>query len=70
MRSFHSLSDSQVATLEPYRLRVIPSEGTTAEALAARMPYRDHQMERLLTLNGVDNPAALMRLAQIKIVQP
>jgi predicted Zn-dependent protease len=69
-RSFHSLSDAQVATLEPYRLRVISSEGTTAEALAARMPYRDHQMERLLTLNGVDNPAALMRLAQVKIVQP
>lgn len=69
-RSFHSLSDAQVAALEPFRLRVISPAGATAAGLASRMPYRDHQMERLLTLNGVDNPRALMRLAQIKIVQP
>ena len=68
-RSFHSLSDAQVAALEPFRLGVISSAGTTAAALAARMPYRDHQMERLLTLNGVTDPAALMRLPQIKIVR-
>jgi predicted Zn-dependent protease len=69
-RSFHSLSDSQAAALEPFRLRVISPAGSTAAALAARMPYRDHQMERLLTLNGVISPTALMRLAQVKIVQP
>ena len=68
-RSFHSLSDAQVAALEPFRLGVISSAGTTAAALAAHMPYRDHQMERLLTLNGVTDPAALMRLPQIKIVR-
>jgi predicted Zn-dependent protease len=69
-RSFHNLSDAQVAALEPFRLRVISPAGATAAAIASRMPYRDHQLERLLTLNGVGNPAALTRLAQIKIVQP
>lgn len=69
-RSFHSLSDAQVAALEPYRIRVISPAGSTPASLAAQMPYRDHQMERLLTLNGVSSPAELMQLGQIKIVRP
>ncbi len=69
-RSFHTLSDAQAAALRPLSLHVISSAGTSAEALAIRMPYRDHQMERLLTLNGVDHPAELMQLPQIKVVEP
>ncbi|SKA03283.1 Putative Zn-dependent protease [Enhydrobacter aerosaccus] len=69
-RSFHTLSEAEAAALQPLRLHVVPSAGTSPEALAARMPYRDYKMDRLLTLNGVDQPAALMRLPQVKIVQP
>ncbi len=69
-RSFRTLSPKEAAALRPYRLHVISSAGTTAAELAAKMPYRDYRMERLTTLNGVDTPAELMHLAQIKIVEP
>ena len=38
--------------------------------LAAQLPYGDLRLERLLVLNGVDTPAELARLSQIKIVEP
>jgi predicted Zn-dependent protease len=70
VRSFRTLPASEAQTVQPYRLHVVPAAGTTAAALAARMPYRDLRMERLTTLNGVDTPAELMRKAEIKIVGP
>jgi predicted Zn-dependent protease len=69
-RTFRSLSDAEAAALRPYRLRVVPTAGTTAAQLAQRLPYPDYRMERLLLLNGVDNGAELMRLAQVKIIEP
>jgi predicted Zn-dependent protease len=69
-RSFHSLSDTDVAALRPLRLHVVSTAGESAAALAARLPYPDHRMQRLLTLNGVDQPDALMRLPQIKTIVP
>lgn len=69
-RTFHSLSDAEAAALRPYRLRVVPSAGSTAQQLAQRLPYADLRMERLLVLNGVDNGADLLRLPQVKIVEP
>jgi predicted Zn-dependent protease len=68
--SFHSLSDSDDATLRPLRLRVIATAGISAAALAAALPYTDHRMQRLLTMNGVDRPDALMQFRQIKTVVP
>jgi hypothetical protein len=38
--------------------------------LAARLPYSDLRMDRLLTLNGVDDGAALMRRPEAKTVEP
>lgn len=70
VRSFHTLSEQEAAALKPYRLRVVPSAGTTAAALAQRLPYPDHRMLRLLTLNGVEQPAALLARPQVKIVEP
>jgi predicted Zn-dependent protease len=69
-RTFRSLSDAEAAALRPYRLRVVPTAGTTAAQLAQRLPYPDYKMERLLLLNGVDNGAELMRLPQVKTVEP
>jgi predicted Zn-dependent protease len=69
-RTFHTLSNAEASSLRPYRLRVIAPAGASAAQLAQRMPYDDFRMERLLLLNGVDSPAALARLAQVKIVEP
>ncbi|MBS0519810.1 MAG: hypothetical protein JSR90_14050, partial [Proteobacteria bacterium] len=69
-RTFHTLSDAEAAALQPRRLHVISSAGVSPEALARRMPYRDHRLDRLLTLNGVTTPEALLRFAQIKIIEP
>ena len=40
------------------------------QQLAQRLPYTDYKMERLLLLNGVDNGAELLRLPQVKIIEP
>jgi predicted Zn-dependent protease len=69
-RTFRTLSNAEAAALRPYRLRVIAPAGATAQQLAARMPYGDFKMERLLVLNGADSPADLARRAQVKIVVP
>jgi predicted Zn-dependent protease len=69
-RTFRDLTPAQAAALRPYRLRVVPRGGASAEAFAARMPYPDLKLERLLTLNGVDDPAGFARREEVKIVQP
>jgi predicted Zn-dependent protease len=69
-RTFRSLSDADAAALRPYRLRIVPTASTTAQQLAQRMPYPDYRMERLLLLNSVDNGAELMRLPQVKTIEP
>ena len=69
-RSFRTLSNAEAASLRPYRLRVVPPGGTSAAELAARLPYDDFRMERLLVLNGVDSPAELIRQPLIKTVVP
>ncbi|MGQ0585490.1 MAG: M48 family metalloprotease [Reyranella sp.] len=69
-RTFRTLSDGEAAALRPYRLRVVPAAGTSPAQLAARLPYRDLRMERLLVLNGVDAQSELARLSEIKTVEP
>jgi predicted Zn-dependent protease len=69
-RSFHDLSPSEAAALRPYRLQVMPRGNASAAALAARIPYPDLKLERLLVLNGVDDAAGFARLEQVKLVEP
>lgn len=69
-RSFRTLGDSEAAALRPWRLRVVPLGGTPVPQLAARLPYADYRMERLLVLNGVDNAAELARKRVVKTVEP
>jgi predicted Zn-dependent protease len=69
-RTFHTLSDADVAALRPYRLHIVPPTSGTPAQLAQRMPYRDFRMERLLVLNGVNTPADIERLRLVKIVDP
>jgi predicted Zn-dependent protease len=67
-RSFHELTVAEAAALQPFRLTIVP--GGPARALAARMPYHDFKLERLLVLNGVDDAAALAQREQVKLVTP
>ncbi len=69
-RSFHDLSVAEAAALRPYRLRVVPRGGASAAAMAARMPYPDFKLERLLALNGVDDAASFARREQVKTIEP
>ena len=68
-RSFRDLSEAEAASLRPYRLRLVPRVASAA-VLAARMPYPDFKLERLLVLNGVDDPAGLALREKVKIVEP
>ncbi len=67
-RSFHPLTAAEAGALRPYRLTIVP--GGSAQALAARMPYPDFKLQRLLVLNGVDDAAALAQRDQVKLVTP
>ena len=69
-RTFRTLPPSEVASLQPYRLRIVSPAGSTPAQLAARMPYPDLRMERLLVLNAAQMPADLGSRSEIKIVQP
>ncbi len=69
-RTFRTLSPAEAASLLPYRLRIVSPAGSTPAQLAARMPYPDLRMERLLVLNAAQMPADLGSRSEIKIVQP
>lgn len=69
-RTFRALTPSEAASLQPYRLRIVSPAGSTPAQLAARMPYPDFRMERLLVLNAAQMPADLGSRSEIKIVQP
>ena len=69
-RSFHDLTPAEAAALRPYRLRMVPRGGASAAAFAARMPYPDLKLQRLLALNGVDDAAGFAQREQVKIVEP
>jgi len=68
-RSFRDLSVAEAAQLKPYRLQIVP-RGPSAAALAARLPYPDFRLQRLLTLNGVDTAAELEQRERIKTIVP
>ena len=69
-RTFRTLTPSEAASLQPYRLRIVSPAGSTPAQFAARMPYPDLRMERLLVLNAAQMPADLGSRSEIKIVQP
>ena len=69
-RSFRSLSDAEAAALRPFRLHVVAPAGATPAQLAARLPYADFKLDRLLMLNGVDAAAAMAGRPLVKTVEP
>ena len=69
-RTFRTLTPAEAAALQPYRLRIVSPAGSTPAQLAARMPYPDLKMERLLVLNAAETPAELASRTQIKLIEP
>lgn len=69
INSFRRLSDAEAAAVTPLRIRVLTVEpGDTAQSLAARMPFADHQLERFLVLNQIDAGKPLEAGGKVKIV--
>ncbi len=69
-RTFRTLTPAEAAALRPYRLRIVSPAGSTPAQLAARMPYADLKMQRLLVLNAAETPAELASRSQIKLIEP
>jgi predicted Zn-dependent protease len=67
--SFHRLSESEAASVKPYRIKVVTvQQGDTVESLSKKMPFDRLQTERFLVLNGLGQGAALKAGTQVKIV--
>ena len=69
-RTYRFLSTAEADALRPYRLHVIARGSETAASLARRLPYSDFKLERLLTLNGMDDAAGFAGRTEVKIVEP
>ena len=68
-KSFHELSPQEKASLKPKRLRLHRvASGETAWKIAARMPYDDYNIERLMVLNGLSSAVTLAPGDTLKIV--
>ena len=62
--SFRRLSEAEAAAVKPLRIRVVTVKpGGTAQSLAARMPFAEHQLEHFLVLNQI-GPSALLKPGQ------
>ena len=67
--SFRRLSAREAAAVTPLRLRVhTVKPGETPAALAARLPFPDHRLERFLVLNGLAPDARLRTGQKVKLI--
>ena len=68
-RSFRRLSDADAAKLKKRVVRVVTVKaGDTADALAARMAFDDHKLDRFLMLNDRENERTLRAGEKVKLV--
>lgn len=69
IRSLAPLSAAEAAQVRPRVIDVVTvSRGDTVRSLAARMAFSDYQLERFLTLNGLDANATLQPGSKVKLV--
>lgn len=67
--SFRRLTESDAAGYRPYHVGIVTVQpGDTIESLAARMPFRDYQVARFQTLNGLQAGTRLTPGQRLKIV--
>jgi predicted Zn-dependent protease len=67
--SFRRLSEAEAAAVTPLRIRVVTvRQGDTAQSLAARMPFANHQMEHFRVLNQLRPGEPLKPGQKVKLV--
>lgn len=70
VRSFRSLSKSEAAALQPYRIRAYKAKrGDRLGPLAATMPMDQFRVERFRTLNGMDASDRVKSGQSLKLVR-
>lgn len=67
--TFHKMTPAEIASVHPWRIRVEQvGPGDTVWGLSHRMPFKDFQVERFRTLNGLENNTPLEAGSRVKLV--
>jgi predicted Zn-dependent protease len=69
INSLRRISPSEAAAIRPRVIDVVQvRSGETVQSLAGRMAYRNYQVERFLSLNGLSAGARLVPGQRVKLV--
>ena len=69
VNSIRRISSAEAAAIRPKVIDVVTvGPGDSLQSLAARMAYRDFQMERFLALNGLTTSSRLVPGQKVKVV--
>ena len=69
INSLRRISNAEAAAIRPRMIDVVNvGRGDTMQSLAARMAYRDYQMDRFLALNGLASGSRLLPGQKVKLV--
>ena len=69
VNSLRRISPAEAASIRPRIIDVVTvGRGDTLQSLAGRMAYRDYQMDRFLTLNGLTAGTRLVPGQKVKLV--
>ncbi len=68
-QSVRKLTKAEADGIKPRKIKIVTvGKGDTTSSLAAKMAYRDLQVERFMALNGLQNGAILQSGRKVKIV--
>lgn len=69
VNSLRRITTTEAASIRPKVIDVVTvRSGETVQSLAGRMAYRDYQLERFATLNGLTSTSRLVPGQQVKLV--
>lgn len=69
IESLRKISPAEAAAIRPKVIHVVTvAAGDTVQSLASRMAYRDYQLDRFLTLNGLTANSRLVPGQRVKLV--
>jgi predicted Zn-dependent protease len=69
VNSLRRITPAEAASIRPRIIHVVTvAPGDTVQSLASRMAYRDFQLDRFLTLNGLSPGSRLVPGQKVKVV--
>ena len=69
VESLRKITPAEAAAIRPKIIHVVTvAPGDTVQSLARRMAYRDYQLDRFLTLNGLTANSRLVPGQRVKLV--